>query len=156
MTGDEARARFEALLAELAARTGQEGLAAEPDGVCLLVFDGGTRLYLVADPNDASLVLWSPVAAVPEAGQAEFYRRLLIANLFWQGTGGATIGLEPGQDQAILALRRPLAGLDLAGLEAAIELMVEGVERLRRGLAELPPPEEAPPVFGAANPFIQA
>ena len=53
MTGDEVRARFEALLAELAARTGLKDLAAEPDGVCLLVFDGGTRLYLVADPGEA-------------------------------------------------------------------------------------------------------
>lgn len=156
MTGDGVRTRFDALLAELAADTGLGDLAAEPNGVCLLVFDGGTSLYLVADPSDASLVLWTAVAAAPAADPAGFYRRLLIANLFWQGTGGATLGLEPGHEQAILALRRPLETLDLAGLKGAIELMVEGTERIRKDLVEAPVPEEAPPAFGAANLFIQA
>lgn len=134
MTG--ARDQLDALLAAFDAGA---GLRTEESGVCILVFDGGvTQVNLLADEGDGSVVLWSPVGAVPEGSRAQAYRRMLVANLFWRETDGGTLGLEPEHEQVVLALRRPLASLDVDGLRHAVELLVERAEALRAELAIVP------------------
>ena len=126
----EAREHMVRTLAEFGQHAGMSDLAFDENGACLLVFDPRVAVYLVADPAAADLVLWSPIGELPEAFAAKVMRRLLYANLFWRETAGATIGLNPENDSVILSRRVPAAGLDAAGLAAAVEVMVETAEHL--------------------------
>jgi hypothetical protein len=115
--------------------TGAPGLATEDNGVCQLVFDGRTRVNLLADGESNHLISWSDLGTL-NPGRAEgTLRSLLQANLFWHGTHGATVGLMPEGDMAVLALRRPMEGLDGTGLREVVELMVETVPVLARIVA---------------------
>jgi hypothetical protein len=126
----EARAKLDELLKVFGAATGAPGLATEENGVCILVFDGQTRINLLVDHASEKLVVWSTLGAVP-AGKAEaVLRQLMRANLFWTGTQGATLGLMPDSDDVVLAIRHPVSGIDAEGLQDLIELMVERVEAL--------------------------
>lgn len=66
------------------------------------------------------LVIYADLGAVPQDKAAEVHRNLLEANLFWAGTGSATIGLHPDTGHAILAYQTPFAGLTPAGLASAV------------------------------------
>lgn len=130
MDSGEARAKLDELLKQFGATVGMPGLATEENGVCILVFDRRTTLYLLVDPRNGHLVMWSTIAALP-AGKAEAaLRALMQANLFWTGTAGATLGLMPDSDDVVLAIRRPVDGLDVAALRDLIELMVGRIEAL--------------------------
>jgi hypothetical protein len=75
-------------------------------------------------------VVWSTIAALPTDKAEATLRALMQANLFWTGTQGATLGLMPDSDNVVLAIRRPVGGVDGEGLRDLVELMVERVEAL--------------------------
>jgi hypothetical protein len=130
MSSEGARQALDALLLGFAQQTGASGLATGEDGVCSLVFDGRMRVNLRANPATGELVVWSNLGDLP-AGRAEpVLRALMRANLFGQGTRGGTLGLMPEGDDVVLAVRRPLDGMDVAALTALIELMIERHEAL--------------------------
>jgi|1186.fasta_scaffold392724_2 hypothetical protein len=130
MDSSEARAKLDELLKAFGAATGLPGLATEDNGVCILVIDGRTNLYLLVDHSTETLVVWSTIATLP-AGKAEpILRALMHANLFWTGTQGATLGLMPESDDIVLAIRRPVVSVDADGLRDLIELMIERIEAL--------------------------
>lgn len=135
MNHGEAKAKLDELLKAFGADVGVAGLATEENGVCLLVFDGRTRINLLADPTTDHLVVWSTLGALPADKAEATLRALMRANLFWTGTQGATLGLMPDSDNVVLAIRRPLDSVDVAALRDLIELMVERVEALTATLA---------------------
>jgi hypothetical protein len=143
MESGEARAKLDELLKQFGMTTGVPGLATEDNGVCVLVFDGRTRLYLLVDHTTETLVVWSTIAALPADKAEPTLRALMQANLFWTGTQGATLGLMPDSDNVVLAIRRPVDGVDGEGLRDLIELMVERVEALAPiAGGQAPPPAE--------------
>jgi hypothetical protein len=129
MTEGEARQKLDEVLSAFGKEVGME-LATEENGVCLLVFDKRTTINLLGDPITESLLVWSNLGPLPGEGSERVLRSLMQANLFWTGTGGATLGLMPEGGEVVLATRRPLATLDPEGLRSAIELMVEQAEAL--------------------------
>jgi hypothetical protein len=143
MDSGEARAKLDELLTAFGSATGVPNLATEDNGVCILVFDGRTRINLLVDHTTENLVAWSSLGTLP-AGKAEaVLRRLMRANLFWTGTQGATLGLMPESDDVVLAIRRPVDGIGADGLAGMIELMVERAEALAATVAgEEPSPAE--------------
>ena len=154
MDSGAARAKLDELLKQFGATVGMPGLATEDNGVCVLVFDGRTRLYLLVDHTTDHLIMWSTLAALP-AGQAEpALRALMRANLFWNGTQGATLGLMPDSDNVVLAIRRPVGAVDVEALRDLIELVLERAEALAPIAAgETPPaaePQEHAPSFPSA------
>jgi hypothetical protein len=143
MESGEARAKLDELLKQFGMTTGVPGLATEDNGVCVLVFDRRTRLYLLVDHTTETLVVWSTIAALPADKAEPTLRALMQANLFWTGTQGATLGLMPDSDNVVLAIRRPVDGVDGEGLRDLIELMVERVEALAPiAGGQAPPPAE--------------
>ena len=128
MTGDEARAELDKLLGDFGAAVGMAGLQTEENGVCVLVFEGRTRVNLVADPNTRHLVVWSPLGRVQPDRAEPMLRTLMQANLFWNGTQGATLEIMPEEDDIVISIRRPLDGIDDEALRELIELIVERAE----------------------------
>ena len=111
------------------------GLQLDDDGVCRLVFDSGTNIYLVLDAAASDLVVWAPAGILPSEGQAEILRTLMQANLFWGGTHGGTLSLAPDGETVILARRVPLYGLETDELSWAIEQTLEDAASFNQGLA---------------------
>lgn len=64
-------------------------------------------------------VIYADLGAVPAEKAGDIHRNLLEANLFWAGTGSATIGLHPETGHAILAYQTPMADLTGASLAVA-------------------------------------
>jgi hypothetical protein len=154
MDSGEARAKLDELLKQFGTTTGVPGLATEENGVCVLVFDGRTRLYLLVDHTTETLVVWSTIAALPTDKAEATLRALMQANLFWTGTQGATLGLMPDSDNVVLAIRRPVDGVDSEGLRDLIELMVERAEALAPiAGGQAPPPADTE---RTATPFTSA
>jgi hypothetical protein len=136
----EPRQRLDALLAAFGEETGLKGLATEENGVCILVFDGRLHINLLADPNTDQLLAWSNLGEIPADRVEPTLRKLMQANLFWNGTDGATLGLMPDANDIVLAIRRPMASVDLAGLRDVIELMLNRVQALGPVVAGATPP----------------
>ena len=130
MDSGEARTKLDGLLKQFGTTTGVPGLATEDNGVCVLVFDGRTTLYLLVDHTTENLVMWSTIATLPADKAEAALRALMQANLFWTGTQGATLGLMPDSDSVVLAIRRPVDSVDADGLRDLIELMVGRIEAL--------------------------
>jgi hypothetical protein len=146
MDSGEARAKLDELLKAFGVATGVPSLATEENGVCILVFDKRTRLYLVVDHSTGNLVLWSTLGAVPSDTAEATLRALMRANVFWTGTQGAILGLMPDSDDVVLSIRRPVAEVDVEGLRDLIELMVERIEALTPiATGDLPSGESAQP-----------
>lgn len=88
------------------------------------------------------LVLHTSLGIVPEAAELAVYRGLLEGNLFWSATGDATIGVNSVTREALLAYKRPLAGMTAESLSAALALIAEMTRDWRGFVAG--PDEPAP------------
>ena len=153
MDSGEARTKLDGLLKQFGTATGVPGLATEDNGVCVLVFDGRTTLYLLVDHTTENLVMWSTIATLPADKAEAALRALMQANLFWTGTQGATLGLMPDSDNVVLAIRRPVDNVDADGLRDLLELMLGRIEALApvaAGQAPLTATPERSPSFPSA------
>ena len=119
---------FDKLLQAFGDHVGIENLKTSDEGVCTLSIDEHLLLNFLANPNDGTLIVWCLLGEVPPADRSEKLTALLRANLFWHETGGATLSLMPDSDDAVLAIRYPLADVDAERLQAITEQMVEQAE----------------------------
>ena len=104
--------------------------------VCTLDEEGGAQLALddvlvslLVDDSAGTLLLLSSIGQ-PEP-TVQTYASLLDANLFWSGTGGATLAREASSGSIVLQHALPVAGLDLDPFETALQGFVDTVEWLR-------------------------
>lgn len=126
--------RFAEILTEFGRRYGIERLALDETGRCALVLDGGRRLVIHQPAGSgAAVFLRMPLAmpALPEAGQAGLYRRLLEANLLGQGTGGAVFSIDVEAEDLELHRRVPLTErLGTAEFAGEVETLYGAAEHL--------------------------
>lgn len=135
MTQEEARQKLDDLLMAFSRDLGTVPLHVEEDGVCLLVFDQRTDVYLLVDHLSGDLLAWSNLGALPQEGAEPVLRSLMQANLFWTGTDGGTLGLVEDTDSIVLAMRRPIEEVGVEDLRALIETLVERAESLAPALS---------------------
>lgn len=62
----------------------------------------GLDCFLELDEEHGLVYLAIPLIEVPSHNDAEFLRQVLACNLYRQETGGATLALDPEQDQIVL------------------------------------------------------
>lgn len=74
----------------------------------------GTDVFLTLDTrgNGHAILFSVDLGLVDPRSELLVYRKFLEANLFWNGTGGATIGIEAESGRAHLCLRVGLGELD--------------------------------------------
>ena len=131
--------KFDQLLQEFGAHVGIEHLRTSDEGVCTLSIDGRLLLNFLVNPNDGTLIVWCLLGEVSPADRSDKLAALLRANLFWHETGGATLSLMPDSDDAVLAIRYPLADIDAERLQAITEQMVEQAEHFMNMLERAAP-----------------
>ena len=103
---------FKEIITKLGIDAGIEGgYPVDEDGVVRLVFDNAFFLGMMEVESDGSLLMWSPVAELPEAGGAKLPVEILKANFFGRASAGGTLSLS---DEGVVFIH---CQLSLAGLE---------------------------------------
>lgn len=104
---------------------------------CVLLFDQDIVLNIEFDADGAQLILSTYLDTLSADEPERMLRELMVANLYWHRTDGATLGLEDGSNGLILADRRPLVALDPASFEKWTEAFVNQAERWKKRLPEI-------------------
>ena len=138
---DSLRRRVNHVLAEFATRVGL--------GTCQLDDEGGAQfaiddvlVSLLLDDDAKALLLLASVGH-PEPG-AEIYGKLLDANLFWDGAGGATLARVPASGAIVLQRSLRWDDIEIGEFEAALQRFVDAAERFARRLNETDEEAETP------------
>lgn len=130
------------LLKELGQSIGLPDLAPDDDGYCCLSFDSKITLHIQLDDDTGNLTFFSEVGKVEEDRQLEIYTRMLEANVFWLGTGGATLGVNSENLTATLGYQEPITGIDFQRFQQLLEGFVNTAEKWIDRLIEI---QSAPP-----------
>ena len=144
---------FQALVAELGEALGIAELSADESGYFGLTVDGSLTVCLQYGEQDDQLTLFCTVCALPATQRSRALELLMHANLFWQGTGGATLGFDPADDMVVLARRMGVSGLDAATLTDAIQQHADRGKAWRTRLSELADGAEPQSAPANAPPF---
>lgn len=117
------------LLSEFGKVLGIEGLCANEDGHCLLVFDESIEVHIQYNEPADEITLFSCIGSYDEISPSSaLFERLLSANLFWQYTSGATLSVDSQEKKIFLARRLILSGMDLFRFENLLEGFVNAAE----------------------------
>lgn len=132
----DAKENLQGLLSAVGAKLGIPGLALDDAGACSLVFDGRTTINLQADSLAGNLILFAELGAL-RAADTNIYASLLEANLFWKGTGGGTLAVEPQSRAVLLQYQDSLVGMDQVRFEQILERFISAAEQWTSRLAEM-------------------
>lgn len=127
------------VIADLLAAFGERQMGAPltlgASGVCRLRF--GERHVLDIEPIDGSDLVhaYAAVAPLPSRNATNVYGKLLTANLFGAGTGGAVLAVDPSSEEILLVRSFESTHLDLDGFERLILGLMDQVERWAGELA---------------------
>jgi len=111
---------YQALIAELGQSLGAADMAAGEDGYVGLKIDDH-EVHVQYEAEDDEVVLSARLQEADPDRREAVYAMLLAANVFWQGTRGATFGADFDTGRIFLADRRPRSALDVESLSTWIE-----------------------------------
>lgn len=144
------------LLKQLGESVGLPELAPDEDDYCCLGFDDKIVTHLQFNAENEILMLFVQLGTIDEALQNTVYPKILKANLFWQGTGGATIGIDDETHEVLMCYQTPIRILDfqkfqelLEGFINTAELWINTLESIKRG--EIPQTEQKQAAAGDAS-----
>lgn len=115
---------YQALIQELGAQLGAADMQADDTGYIALTIDT-IQAHLQYDAEEDRVLLFTRLPAVEVDRAAEIYGLLLAANLFWQGTGGATFSIDFNTGRVFLADRRGREGVSATVLSDWLEGFVD-------------------------------
>ncbi len=124
------------LLAAFAGTVGLDECSLDPEGYCHLQFDE-LDVHLQLDDGPGELVLFCRLGGLDGEPRPEVYETLLAANLFWAGTNGGTLSLEPTDGSVYLATKTLVAGLEYPDFESWLGGFVAAADRWTANLATL-------------------
>ena len=139
------------VIREFGEKIGIPQLAFDNRGFCQLAFDDRTVVQIQANDEAGTCVLFSLVATLEHGDRLPVYESLLQANLFWSGTDGATLSVEPQTGSVFLARQLPQQVMDLPTFETLMESFVNIAEFWTDELARLSQPSGDPLRLGAAG-----
>lgn len=149
------------LMSELGKQMGLEDLKLDRDGVCRLVFDGKLAVDFESGEDGRVLHLYSILSPLPGEGTEMLCLRLLEANLFGRGTGGATFAVDPDPGDVVLFRTFDMERTDFQGFINQLESFVNHLEGWSREIIRTPSeagaePEAGPPPGESGPGFIRA
>lgn len=131
---------YKQLLSELGHSVGLPELAPDEDNYCCLGFDDKIVLHIQYNKENDVLMLFSQIGTIDEDKTSAIYPRLLKANLFWQGTGGATIGVDDESREVLMSYQISMAFMDfhkfqelLEGFVNTVELWINTLDAVQKG-----------------------
>lgn len=131
---------YKQLLSELGQAVGLPDLAPDKDNYCCLGFDDKIITHLQYSDANEVLMLFAQLGVIDEDKVNDIYPRLLKANLFWQGTGGATIGVDDETREVLISYQTSMQFMDfpkfqelLEGFINTAELWINTLEAVQHG-----------------------
>ncbi|MCY4060175.1 MAG: type III secretion system chaperone [Gammaproteobacteria bacterium] len=121
-------ASMENMLSEFGASIGIPDLRPDAEHRCNLMFDE-VAVSFELGVDDESIYIYALLGSVPEGDERNVYADLLHANYVFDGTGGATLCVDPGTQGIVLLRAERLESLRLARFEALLEDFVNVAER---------------------------
>jgi hypothetical protein len=139
--------RLDALLAEIAARSGLP-VKLDSNGSCGIEYGDGFEIALTSLDNGEGVLLHAPLQFLSAADPLPQLRRCMELNLHGIATGGATLSLDPESEWIVLWRRMPVEHVDAHGLEKAIVAFAGAADdlRARLGLGSQPTGRAEAPV----------
>lgn len=128
--------RFALLLHELGEAVHLPDLVADETGYAGLDIEG-TRIQLQLNAQTGIVTLFARLGTVPDRHRPAVNERLLDANLFWQGTRGATIGADIETHEIVIEKEADGRHLDGRDFVEAVDGFSRAAEAWRRYLADL-------------------
>jgi hypothetical protein len=128
------------------------GLEPDEEGYVAIGFDD-LIVHLQLEAGSDRLVAFARLGTIEDERRETILAVLLGANLFWQGTQGATLAVEPDSDMVFIQTNAVLRGLDEPGFETWLGDFLDIADHWTRRLAALNAGEpvdedEAPPPAG--------
>ena len=127
---------IQSLIAAFGAGIDLPELALDSQGYCALGFDE-LEVHLQFDQQTDDLLAFSSLGQLNDAARPRACELLLHANLFWSGTNGATLALQPGDHTVMLHDRQATTTLDEARLNQWLHAFVTSAEQWSGIVAEL-------------------
>ena len=127
---------FEALLREFGRRAEITDIDVDEDGYCGLIFDEKVVVHIRNDLDRNVIQLVSSPGYVDPAVAAQAVQRLLAANYYWTGTGGATLGWNPHDREVQLAYAIPAENIDVDRFAEVFARFVNNLEQWRTTVVE--------------------
>lgn len=125
----------------------------EKSNSCVLLFDGDIVLNIEFDDASGQLILSVYLDELPQSQPESLLRELMVANLYWHRTDGATLGLEEATNGVILAQARGVTELDDGSFEKMVETFVNQAERWKKRIAAAKAGAPAETGMAPAQPF---
>lgn len=119
---------------------------------CVLLFDGDIVLNIEFDDASGQLILSVYLDELMADSAESLLRELMVANLYWHRTDGATLGLEEATNGIILAQARGVGELEDASFEKLVETFVNQAERWKKRIAAAKSGIEAAPAGAGLQP----
>lgn len=85
---------YKNLLRDLGREIEIPDLAPDETGYCNLILDDSLMIEMMWVEDTQRLVVFSRLGAYDVSNEEEIFRELLLANSFWRGTEGATLGVD--------------------------------------------------------------
>lgn len=118
----------DALIDAYARRVGLDSLGFDNQGNLRLVLDG-QAIDLTVDDATGRLHLYGEVGMVPLRWRENLYRHLLVGNLFGAATGGASLCIDPSEDDILLCQQLDLEGTSASQLDARLDDFAAALRR---------------------------
>lgn len=145
---------FKNLIHEFGKQLSADDVEADEEGYIALTFDEQT-IHLQYDEQLDEVAVFTKLGTIEPDRLADICLMFLSANLFWQGTQGATFSVEPSTKRVFLADRHALSLLDVSRLNEWLERFLN-ITRYWNGRLEvanlggslLPESDNMSPFFG--------
>lgn len=137
---------FRRLVSDLGKNVGLPDLAPDAEDYCCLGFDDKIIVHLQYNKDRETMMMFCQIGIVEKPFREYIFPRVLKANMFWQGTGGATLGANEDTGEVLMAYQTSVNFMDypkfqelLEGFINTAELWIDTIASVQKG--EAPPAE---------------
>jgi len=120
------------LLENFGKSIGLDGVAPDADGYCAMSFDD---LIVHFQYDEGDVTIFSRLGEADEDRLEGIYGMLLAANMFWEGTKGATLSVEPDSRIVFIAAHRTVADLSDGDFQTWLGSFIDVSEHWAKRLA---------------------
>lgn len=125
---------FLSILHNVGQRIHLEDLELDEDNFCSIGFDDDLIVTISYEERSNMLLIFGQLGKISPELEEDIYPKLLKANYFWQGTSGATLGVDDQTHEVILSYRLNVPNLTSDQLYQLLEEFVNLVDLWKKNL----------------------
>lgn len=119
---------FKRLVKDLGQNVGLPELSPDEDDYCCLGFDDKIIVHLQYSRENDMLMMFCQIGTVEKHFYDVIFPRILKANMFWQGTGGATLGADAETGEVLMAYQMSVQFMEYPKFQELLEGFINTAE----------------------------